>query len=117
MASLLLGRSTPSEPRSREAARTCAGLDRRAATEAIMIAVICNLSSSHRDMTEARAIGQLLKQGGGPYRRPPDARVLQTDQKWPEIGGSNWGRLQNLMRKFNGLARKPVKAAKAVATE
>src|SRR5215510_33849 len=58
MASLLLGRSTPSEPRSREAARTCAGLDRRAATEAIMIAVICNLSSSRRDMTEARAIGQ-----------------------------------------------------------
>src|SRR5262249_49758566 len=55
---LLPGRSTPSEPRSREAARTCAGLDRRAATEAIMIAVICNLPSSRRDMTEARAIGQ-----------------------------------------------------------
>src|SRR5215469_3442938 len=58
MASLLLGRGAPSEPRSREAARSCAGLDRRAAYRAILIIVICNLSSDRRDMTEARAIGQ-----------------------------------------------------------
>jgi Transposase len=48
-----------SEPRSRSAARTCAGLDGVGAYRTIMICVIIrNLHSDSRDITEAYAIGQ-----------------------------------------------------------
>ena len=36
------------------------------------------------------------------------AGVLQTFQKWPEIAGSKYGSLQNQVRDFKGLARKPL---------
>jgi hypothetical protein len=56
-----LGRGAPSEPRSRPAARTCAGLDGGDAYRGIMIRVIIrNLHSDRRGITEAHAIGGSL---------------------------------------------------------
>jgi hypothetical protein len=54
-----LGRVATSEPRSRGAARTCAGLDGAGAYRAIMIRVIiCNLHLARRNITEAHAINE-----------------------------------------------------------
>src|SRR5215469_12537578 len=66
---LALGRGAPSEPRSRGAARTCAGLDGAGASRAIMIGAICNLPSDRRDITEADTIGQHTVHDDGEFAR------------------------------------------------
>src|SRR5215468_5126818 len=65
-----LGRVALSEPRSRPAARTCAGLDGAGAYRGIMICVIIrNLRSDGRGITEARAIGQHPMHDDGDFAR------------------------------------------------
>src|SRR5215813_3237702 len=75
-----LGRVATSEPRSRPAARTCAGLDDAGAYRAIMICVIIsNLYSDGRDITEARTIGQHPMHDDGDFARQRHLGLLHAN--------------------------------------
>jgi hypothetical protein len=93
-----LGRVTLSEPRSRPAARTCAGLDSAGAYRAIMICVIIrNLHSDGRD-TEAHAIGQHPMHDDGDFARQRHLGLLH-----PAPPASFIAQLFNAVQPLSGL--------------